>query len=384
MPKTFYVYLPTAEGSIEEEWGQCLDRILNTCSAGFSPVKLNIFTDLPDFNTFLQKRDQILQSVGTSFKGYIPAINISVHPPEKPWKIAVEVTYVPSGTFKITGKFHSEIPYVIIESGNWKEVWAGGVSSYSFHADTRKAAESAFDLMHAILEKEKMSLNNLVRQWNYIGNILEIRNGFQNYQIFNEVRNDYYSRFRTIHGYPAATGVGMKHGGVILDFCALEGNKTGEIKPVENPNQVNAYDYGQQVLKGLVNKDKSVKHPPQFERALLIARESDPFLHVSGTASIIGQETIGKGDVGKQTIVTIENIRKLTDPGRINPLLNGCENCWEKFSLLRVYIKKEDYFKVVKKVCEEHFPGVPSIFIEADICRDDLLMEIEAEVELRK
>jgi hypothetical protein len=31
---------------------------------------------------------------------------------------------------------------------------------------------------------------------------------------------------------------------------------------------------------------------------------------VSGTASIIGQETIGIGDINEQAIVTIENIRK--------------------------------------------------------------------------
>jgi hypothetical protein len=131
MPKTFFVYLPTTEGSFEEEWKQCLDRILNACSAGFSPVKLNIFADLPDFETFLQKRTLILQSAGKSLTDYIPAINISVHPPEKPWKISVEATFITSGSMKITGKFYNEIPYVILESGDWKEIWAGGVSSYA-------------------------------------------------------------------------------------------------------------------------------------------------------------------------------------------------------------------------------------------------------------
>jgi hypothetical protein len=40
--------------------------------------------------------------------------------------------------------------------------------------------------------------------------------------------------------------------------------------------------------------------------------------------------------------------------------------------------------KVVRQICNEHFPGIPALFIEADICRDDLLMEIEAEVELNQ
>ena len=72
--------------------------------------------------------------------------------------------------------------------------------------------------MKAILDVEGMSFNNLVRQWNYIGNILEIKHGFQNYQIFNEVRSEVYQKYRTIAGYPAATGIGMKLDGVSLIF----------------------------------------------------------------------------------------------------------------------------------------------------------------------
>ena len=63
--------------------------------------------------------------------------------------------------------------------------------------------------MKAILEKEGMSFDHVVRQWNYIGNILEIKNGLQNYQVFNEVRSEFYKKYRTVHGYPAATGIGM-------------------------------------------------------------------------------------------------------------------------------------------------------------------------------
>ncbi len=60
------------------------------------------------------------------------------------------------------------------------------------------------------------------------------------------------------------------------------------------------------------------KHAPQFERALLIANRKEAVLHISGTASIIGQETVGKDDIEKQTIVTINNMGLLSDAGRIN------------------------------------------------------------------
>jgi enamine deaminase RidA (YjgF/YER057c/UK114 family) len=382
MPKTYLIYIPTIKGSVEEELIQCLDQIEDPLSKGLIPVKLNIFVDLPDFKTFLKARKSISQSVIDTFTSFCPALNITVHPPEKPWKVVVEALFVPSGSVKVTGKFFNSIPYIILESEAGKELWAGGASSYRHTDDTRAAAEKAFDIMSAILRNEHMTMDNIVRQWNYIGNILDMKDGLQNYQIFNEVRYEYYSKFRKVHNFPAATGVGMKHGGVILDFYALAPAESVKILPVENPNQVNAYSYGQQVLKGSVEQGKSAKHPPQFERALLIANNHDTVLYISGTASIIGQEIVGKDDIGKQTLVTIENIKRLADAQRLSRLISNPVMFRGNYSLFRVYIRNQNDFNTVRRICSEHFPQIPAVYIEADICRDDLLMEIEAEVEL--
>ena len=384
MPAKYFVFLPLTAGSVEEEWKQCLNQIISTRDSGYSPVKLNIFTELPDFDTFISVRQNIIDSAIDIFGSGCPAMNITVQPPEKPWKTAVEAAFVATGSLNITGKLHNSIPYVVLESETGKEVWSGGVSSYLYPADTRSAAEKAFDLVIAILEKEQMSLNNIVRQWNYIGDILTVREGYQNYQIFNEVRSEYYHRYRHVKGYPAATGVGMKHGGVILDFCALQPHKSIMIKPVGNPDQFNAYNYGQQVLKGVADKGKTIKHPPQFERGLLLVNNQYSTLFISGTASIKGQETIGIEDIEKQTIVTIENIRKLSDPARISKVISGAAPYREKYTLLRVYIKRQSDFNLVRQICDRNFPGIPVIYVEADICRDDLLIEIEAEAVLEQ
>jgi hypothetical protein len=380
MPKTYFTYLPAVEGSLEEEFKLCLDQIKNTCSEGYIPVKLNVFVDLPDFESFLKTRAKIGSAFCNSFGQGCPACNVTVQPPEKPWKVAIEATFTEAGAYDLQMKRHLDLPYVIIESDTGKELWAAGVSSYAYTDDTRKAAEKAFDLMNEILAAEQMTLNNVVRQWNYIGEILRTGDNFQNYQVFNEVRNDYYSRFRKIKGYPAATGVGMMHGGVILDFCALRPGHSTSVIPVDNPHQLNAYNYGQQVLKGANAAGNVVKHPPQFERALLIANRKEAFLHISGTASILGQKTVGKNDIEKQTLVTIDNMESLADSVRLNKLMTGSPLSGSRFSLLRVYIKRDDDFSGVRQICRKSFPDVPTVFIRADICRDDLLMEVEAEV----
>jgi enamine deaminase RidA (YjgF/YER057c/UK114 family) len=378
MLKRYFIYLPSVPGSLDEEWEQCRKQIIETWSAGNRPLKLNIFVDQPDFETFLNTRKSISKSVFDTFGVNCPALNITIQPPEKPFKVAVEAAFIISNSVKVTGKSFHSIPYIVLESETGKEIWAGGVSSYLYPDDTKIAAENAFDLMGAILDGEQMSLNHLVRQWNYIGNILTIEEGFQNYQIFNEVRSDYYHRFRTIHGYPAATGVGIKHGGVILDFCAVKPEESVIIKPINNPNQVNAYNYGQQVLKGFTDKGRS-KNPPQFERALLLVNRQYSTLFISGTASIIGQETIGIENIEKQTVVTIENISKLADSKRIGQMTGNTYVDAGKLILLRVYIKNQEDFAKIKSICNKHFQGVPTLYIEADICRDNLLVEIEAE-----
>lgn len=383
MPKTYFVYLPEIEGSMEEELKLCLDQIGDTCQKGFTPVKLNFFADIPDYESFLKGREKIINILNNTFRSGCPAFNITVQPPEKPWKIAVEGTFITTGAYVVNRKKYIDFPYIIIESDAGKELWAAGVSSYSFPGDTGRAADMAFGLMNDILRSEEMSLDNLVRQWNYIGNILDISDNRQNYQLFNEVRNDYYTRFRKVKGYPAATGVGVMHGGVILDFCALQPKHSTTIKAVANPHQLNAYEYDQQVLKGSSAEGNKLKKPPQFERALMIANRHEANLHISGTASIIGQETVGKDDVERQTLVTINNMGLLSDAGRLKNMIPGSSLSESRYSLLRVYVKRDIDFRRVHEICQERYPGVPAIFIRADICRDDLLMEVEAEAELK-
>jgi hypothetical protein len=384
MRKFYFVFCPSIQGSLTEEWEQCLKQIRTAVSSEYTAIKLNVFADLPDFSTFLLFREVIIQSVSENFGNIYPAINITIHPPEKPWKIAVELTALLNGSVEIISKSYDGVPYIVIESDAFKEVWSAGVSSYKYPGDTFKAANDSFAMMVNILAIENMTLNNIVRQWNYIGNILSTEGGSQNYQIFNEVRNDFYSRYRNVKGYPAATGVGMKSGNVALDFCALDLKGSPGIVAVNNPDQINAYDYGQEVLKGFLVREQSEKHPPKFERALIIKTGKDLHLHISGTASIIGQETIGRDDIEQQTLVTIRNLFNLTDKGYISSLLNNVSISDEKYSLIRVYIKSQKDFKIVREICDQHFRGIPALYIEADICRDDLLMEIEAEVELNQ
>jgi hypothetical protein len=379
MIEKYSVFVPEVRGEFSDEWRQCLKQIIYCQEPGFRIVKLNVFIDQTDNETYIKTRKGISKSIQNAFGKICPAFNITVHPPERPWKIVVEAGYTFVGSSDVTTKVWNSIPYVICNSDFGKELWAGGMGFGLFYLDTGSATGAAFDQMKAILDAEDMSFDHLVRQWNYIGNIIQLKKGFQNYQAFNEVRNEVYQKYRKIHGYPAATGIGMKLDGVSLDFCALKKKESVTIQPIENPDQVNAYEYGQDVLKGVIGKGNPLKHPPQFERALLISGDRKSTIFVSGTASIIGQETIGIEDVEEQTGITIDNINKLTDQKRIGNLMSSGSGEWGNYILLRVYVKNQEDFAKVKSICKAKFPEVPTIYIQSDICRDNLLVEIEAE-----
>ncbi len=88
-------------------------------------------------------------------------------------------------------------------------------------------------------------------------------------------------------------------------------------KMIENPRQTSAYHY----------PPKFGKHSPIFSRACVWGEPGSARLFVSGTASIVGHETIHRGDVVAQTRETMVNIGALLEEAnRIvgsSPLLDG-------------------------------------------------------------
>ena len=380
MQRRYQIYIPEAKNSFQAEWAEIRTQIAGAVGNGYLFVKLNIFISVTNVDEYKRYKSLIELDLQSIFNHHLPALSITSHAPEEGFSVAVEAAHYSSGEYKVTYHSYNETPYVLVQSKYGNELWAGGLGISEPKIDTADAARHAFEKVVLILTKEGFEMDHIVRQWNYVGDILKIENGFQNYQVFNEIRNEYYHQYRHLPGYPAATGIGMKLDGVLIDFCAVKPSDKVQIQAVDNPKQVNPYAYNQQVLKGQIFEGKVKKQAPQFERAKLIANCLYSSLFISGTASIIGQETIGKGDIEQQTRTTIENIKILSDKAHIRALNRQSENLPVEYSVVRVYIKNLADFPVVKEICAQFYGDVPILYIEADICRDDLLVEIEAEM----
>ncbi|MPN53530.1 3-hydroxybenzoate synthase [bioreactor metagenome] len=80
-------------------------------------------------------------------------------------------------------------------------------------------------------------------------------------------------------------------------------------------------------------------------------------------------------NVTLQTRNTLENIKYLISD--INLSENGIRGKISTPSLLRVYVKHKKDFTTVEAEILKLWPETPAIYLEADICREELLVEIE-------
>ena len=317
-------------------------------------------------------RNQLLSLSGSSQ----PATSIVAQSPCGDRSVVLELICTKAADDKmVTYKTLSGVNYTVVDSKGYKAVHCAGLMG-SVEDTIQEASERAFETALTILKQEGLTIQNVIRQWNYIENIAIINNvedAPQNYQDFNDVRARYYDQVEFKQGYPAATGIGQDTGGVIIGFIALSASDIISVKPIANPEQIDAHAYSDLVLEG----NSVQKCTPKFERAKLVTIGSRNYIYVSGTASILGEKTVHVGDVEKQTLITIENIKRLFSRENQESLGLNFDVSKVQFSHLRVYVKHNEDIPAVKKICDAELNCKSCLYLESDVCREELLVEIE-------
>jgi enamine deaminase RidA (YjgF/YER057c/UK114 family) len=396
MFKNKVVYIrPSVGGTFQEQAKSCLasiEKVLKENGSGPKKIlKQSVFLGAENHRDFYTKRAEILAMLNGFYKSVTPPSSIVGQPPAGGSALLFELTLLTEQEPGVEVKLKEldGIRYVTAQYPNYKEVYGAGLTIGEKETDVLRQSQGAFELMKKILDNEGLSFGDVVRQWNYIQDITgmsAIPDGDgerQDYQVFNDTRSLYYGTADFINGYPAATGIGAGYGGIVLDFIALKDSTKLAILPVKNPEQTDAHDYSQEVLVGESVVMCTAKTTPKFERAKLLQEGDRYVVYVSGTASIRGEETVAIGDAEAQTSVTIENIEKLTAPE--NLIKNGAAPGMEKvnghsLSHCRVYIKYKEDLPEVEKVCSRYYKGIPIVYLVSDVCRDNLLVEIEGAV----
>ena len=225
----------------------------------------------------------------------------------------------------------------------------------------RAAAEMAYRRIFSLLDAENFP--QLWRTWNYLPNIHGEEGGLERYRQFNIGRHDAFSACsRTLNESPAASALGINDGVFSVAFIA------GRIEPsrIENPRQVSAFAYPTQYGP----------RSPAFTRALTVASGGYETLFISGTASIIGHETVHCGDLIAQTQESVANLAILLE--QTNACTDAAPYTLQNL-MYRVYIRHARDYECIRNVLGELLgAAIHVIYVQAEICRRDLLIEIEA------
>jgi enamine deaminase RidA (YjgF/YER057c/UK114 family) len=237
----------------------------------------------------------------------------------------------------------------------------------------------AFESMRGLLATVGASFDQVVRTWLYLGGITAEEDGLERYRELNRARTDFFEGIRfggnglaSSGGssfYPASTGIGTLGRGLVTACLALQTSRRDvRLLPLENPLQTPSYCY---------EKKFSMKSP-KFSRAMALVLGNYVTTWVSGTASIVNSETRHPGDIERQTGQTIDNIECLISKGNFGRQgLRGAGATLADLAKVRVYIKRPEDYAKCREVCERRLGRLPTIYAFADVCRPDLLVEIE-------
>ncbi|MCL3782442.1 hypothetical protein EMN47_18830 [Prolixibacteraceae bacterium JC049] len=369
----FKCYNPSAKNLTEG-----LASLKEQLSCSFEKLqRTTFFIDARDAESYQRQFSEI----ATWMEKYFPSalFEVIAQPPVDNSAVAAECFFVSANTY-IECIETSEVKYHKVHYSTHTEIHAFGLNGYESDS-FENWSEQAFKKATAVLTNENIDFTHVVRQWNYIEEIISVHrteaNEIQNYQVFNDVRSKYYSQCEFKNGYPAATGIGTKSGGVSISFIAIDPKESVKISAVTNTRQIDAHNYSEQVLVGTA----CTKTSPKFERAKIVASSKVATNYISGTAAIIGEDTIPNEDYAHQTIETLNNIDILIN--RENAAVETLAGNAIKSSMqhLRVYINKIENAEVVKQEVFKRYPTVPVNYVEADVCRDNLLVEIESVME---
>jgi enamine deaminase RidA (YjgF/YER057c/UK114 family) len=219
-------------------------------------------------------------------------------------------------------------------------------------------AREALQLAEEMLREHDWSFADVRRTWFYLDDILSW------YDDFNRARNVAYTSFGVLNGsprslIPASTGIrgrnarGHRCTFDLLATRPLEGRELS-VERLYNPLQNEAPEYGS-----------------SFSRGLSVATDRCRYFLVSGTASIDEQgNTVHAGDFDVQARRTIDNVESLLASGGA---------VFDDVCQASAFIKHpEDAGRLHRILSQRGLDDLPLVCTIEDICRDDLLVELDA------
>jgi enamine deaminase RidA (YjgF/YER057c/UK114 family) len=244
----------------------------------------------------------------------------------------------------------------VFTEGGARQCFIGGLSPGDKTLTRSDQTHQTLEELQLVLALAGFEMADIVRTWFFLEDILAW------YDDFNRARTKTYSgvKFRT-GSLPASTGVGAKNPAAAAltlaawAFRPFESSaRAGE---VASPLQCPAPAYGS-----------------SFSRAMEIATDAGRRLFISGTASIApGGKTLWPGDVRKQVELSMDVVEAI---------LRSRGLTFADLSRATAYFRHaSDAGVFMDWLAANRLARMPVVVSRCDVCRDDLLFELEADAE---
>jgi len=234
-----------------------------------------------------------------------------------------------------------------------------GVLPLNKGANRGEQAKSTLQQIEAALEKVGMTFRDVVRTWFFLDALSDW------YGEFNEVRTHFLAERDLLSGLiPASTGIGGANpfGAALIGGALAIRPRAGsvEICEVESPLQCSAKAYRS-----------------SFSRAVEIGCPDRRILLVSGTASI--------GHDGDSLFLNDARMQIYRTLDVIDSIFRSRGFKWSNSSRAIAYFTDADHIEIFEACCRErHLLPLPIVYVNAEICRPELLFELEIDACIEK
>ncbi len=364
---------PDAGGSFRDQAWEAVSTIRAILRQQPEPMAVTTQTVFVDDAANVPVARQLFQAC---YGDQMPLTLFVAQPPCDGRALAIEAWAISTRTAQVSYRgphlvtvTHDGLRWIHASAGALQQ---GGRTAYEQSADV-------FEDLRETLAEAGGAFQDVGRVWLYQGGITAVEGDTERYRELNRARSDFFAsvpfddRPLTTHNgraiYPASTGIGTCGHGLIASCLALQTERPdAEMLALENPLQTPAFSYP---------RHYSVKSP-MFSRAMALRVGDHVTTWVSGTASIVDSETKFIGDVEKQAEQTLTNIERLIDAANFERLgWSDAGATLDDLAKVRVYVKHPEDYQKCRAVCERRLGHIPAIYARADVCRPDLLVEIE-------
>ena len=229
----------------------------------------------------------------------------------------------------------------------------GGAGEIASADGVTTQARRMFERAAALLADHGLTFDQVARTWIYMSRLLHW------YGELNRVRTTFYAAHRSAGPYPASTGIQGRNGDeeCVMDVLATtsEGGRGFQATPLlSTSRQGPAFAYGS-----------------SFSRGISLGLDGWQTVFISGTASIGPDgKTRYIDEPDAQIVETLMNVAAVIDPlgGGLGDICSST-----------LFLKSADSLPLYRQAC--HLLGVPDfpmVAVIADVCRPDLLVEMEA------